>query len=412
MRILDKILKSEKMLVLADQAIHSGMSFLVTLALVRLLDPESFGWYTSMFLFILFMVSVSNALLIQPLQVYLAKVHDYRTYYSFALSMQLILLFLIILALQVVFQFELSFLDVLYPSQIGFILFVGSYVLHDFFRKYLLARALLLHAFLMDLLTFICLLLALTFLYLTQATLDRVVLVIALSYLPSIVGVSLQQRPSLSNWTSWTQYFKVHKKEGKWFLMTSVLQWWASNLFVVASGAFLGAKAIGAFRLVQMVFGVLNVLLQTLENYALPYAARLLENSIDESKQYLRNLSGQISLLAGLLLLVVFFFPEFILSLIAGPEYEAYAFLVQGMAVLYFIIFIGYPIRMAIRMLNLNQFFFMGYVLSFVFSLLSFKYLLAQWNLWGAISGLIINQLLLLSFWYFILINKKFNLWK
>jgi O-antigen/teichoic acid export membrane protein len=412
MKIMKSMYPSNKFLVLGDQALHSGMNFLLTLSLVRILDTTSFGWYTSMVLFTLFVVSVSNAVLIQPLQVFMAKVKDHQSYFSFVFIIQLVLLSVVVLALQGLFYFDFSLLEHIKELGNVFCLFVCAYLLHDFFRKYCLARGLLVHAFLMDLTTLMINVLALIFFYVTEANLQVVVLCIGLSYLPSILGSSWVHRPNLSKWTSWRSYFKVHQREGKWFVMTSVLQWWASNLFVVASGAFLGATAIGALRLVQMVFGVLNVLLQTLENYALPYAARLMQDSMDDSRKYLRKLSGQIVLLAGFLLVLVFLFPKFILSLMAGPEYESYAFLVRGMAVLYFVIFMGYPIRMAIRMLDLNQFFFMGYVLTFVFSLLSFKYLLAGWNLWGAVSGLIINQLLLLSFWYYILINKKFNLWK
>ncbi|MBK8885830.1 MAG: hypothetical protein IPN46_04470 [Saprospiraceae bacterium] len=46
-----------------------------------------------------------------------------------------------------------------------------------------------------------------------------------------------------------------------------------SNFFVATSGLILGVEALGAFRLVQTLFGLINVLLQGLESYVLPQAA-------------------------------------------------------------------------------------------------------------------------------------------
>ena len=82
------------------------------------------------------------------------------------------------------------------------------------------------------------------------------------------------------------------------------------------------------------------------------------------------------------------------------------------MALLYFVIFIGYPIRMSIRMMLMNRQFLIGYLISFVFSLATFQYLLSVWHLKGAILGLITNQLLMLLYWQYLLIKKDFILWK
>lgn len=112
------------------------------------------------------------------------------------------------------------------------------------------------------------------------------------------------------------------------------------------------------------------------------------------------------------MLLAAFIFSEQIIRFAGGSEYTEYAYLVKGMALLYFVIFAGYPIRMSIRMMILNRLFFIGYVISFLFSLITFNFLLKEWHLWGAIIGLIINQLIILSYWQYALIKKEFILWK
>ncbi|MBL0192548.1 MAG: hypothetical protein IPQ18_14770 [Saprospiraceae bacterium] len=51
--------------------------------------------------------------------------------------------------------------------------------------------------------------------------------------------------------------------------MTAISQWWAGNLFVVASGIYLGPKHWGVATTSQSLFGNLNVILQTFGSYVL-----------------------------------------------------------------------------------------------------------------------------------------------
>jgi O-antigen/teichoic acid export membrane protein len=54
-----------------------------------------------------------------------------------------------------------------------------------------------------------------------------------------------------------------------------MVQWFSSNFFTLVAGIYLGVNALGALRLVQSFFGVINVILQTVENYYLPKTAQL-----------------------------------------------------------------------------------------------------------------------------------------
>ena len=138
------------------------------------------------------------------------------------------------------------------------------------------------------------------------------------------------------------------------------------------------------------------------------------QNNYDEeqAKAYLKQISLKTAIPFSIVLVLIFVFSEQIIVLAGGAKYSEYAYVVKGMSVLYCFIFLGYPIRMAIRALILNKNFFMGYVLSLGFSLISFNYLLEKWGLIGAIVGLVISQLIVLSYLQFILIKNKFLLWK
>ena len=127
---------------------------------------------------------------------------------------------------------------------------------------------------------------------------------------------------------------------------------------------------------------------------------------------YLNSITKKSGFLFGVVLLVLFVFSEQVMRLSGGEKYLSYSYIVKGMVILYAFIFIGYPIRLSIRLLILNRVFFVGSLLSFFFSLFSFDYLLKNWGINGAVAGLIVSQLIVLTYWQIILIKHKFVLWK
>jgi O-antigen/teichoic acid export membrane protein len=412
-KLFYSIVTNNKSLVLADQAVFSGSGFIITLLLVRILSLVDFGMYASILLFNYFVISISNALVIQPLQVILSKIKEDETYLSFAFYSQVIIIGLVILVTALLLQIDLDSLKDLQENAIGIVLFISCFLFYDFFRKVFIAKGTIQKALIIDVITGVLQVGIFSFSFFNHnLNLSQVIFLIGVSYLPAITLSIFFVKPALRSKRNWKTYFQMHLDQGKWLLMAAVLQWWSNNLFVIALGVFLGAAALGAFRLVQSIFGVLNVLLQTFENYALPFASQLFHSSVESSKIYLRNMSLKGAVVFGVVLSLLFLFSEFFIVLAAGESFLEYAFLVKGMAILYFVIFAGYPTRIAIRMMEMNQLFFLGYVISFLFSLLSFNFLLKEWHLWGAIIGLISNQVILISFWQYALLKKQFVLWK
>jgi O-antigen/teichoic acid export membrane protein len=292
------------------------------------------------------------------------------------------------------------------------ILLIG-FLMNDFFRKVFLAKDEIVNALIVDSSSALLQVAIVVYFHFSNPlAFDILVMMLGLAFIPSIVFGIIIIKPALIEKIELKTYSDSHIKQGKWLLLTALTQWWASNLFVVSSGIFLGVVSLGAFRLVQSLFGVLNLLLQTFENYILPKTSALWVKSQTESKSFLINISKKAGILFAIVLFVLFFFSDQVISLAGGKQYANYGYVVKGMSVLYLFIFIGYPIRIAIRMLILNRSFFEGYLISLVFSLISFKYLLATWNLWGAITGLIISQIILIAYWQYILIKNKFSLWK
>ncbi|MFN8334340.1 MAG: oligosaccharide flippase family protein [Cyclobacteriaceae bacterium] len=409
---LRSIVTGEKAKVLFDQAIYSGNGFISAIILARALHPADFGIYSGMLMLLMLWVSMGNALVIQPFQVSRHRFPG-SDYTNFLLVFQVALI--AILTGCVALLNELPIIDIPLWSSMVFpaLVFTACFLLHDFFRKFFLAENRVTATLAIDLMaTTVFLTALLVTWYRGTLNLSGAWTIAALSYFSgSLVGLVLQ-RPVWKNFSTWLVYFRLHVSQGKWLLMTALLQWWSANVFILTSGLLLGAEALGAFRLVQSLFGVLSMLLQTYENYVVPQVSRLFQTSAEDSRRYLRD-TGLKSLIAfGSLLIVIALFPEFMIRLLGGSAYLSYGYVVQGMALLYLIIFIGYPIRVAIRIHVMNREYFLGYALTFVAGMISFRYLLENFALWGVIIGLIMNQIILLTFWQYLLTKKSYVLWR
>jgi O-antigen/teichoic acid export membrane protein len=410
MKIPLNFLKEKSTLVLVDQALVSGCSFIATFVIARLLTIADFGFYSALLLTIYLLVSVCNAWIIQPLQTSYAKEPQKESYLGFAFYAQVGLLVIITISVLTLTHFQL-FSDVIPGWQAIF--FINAFLMHDYLRKCFLVINAVKKIFWMDLVLCVIqtVVLILSFSY-TTIRLTTLILYLGFAYTSAgIIGIYFLQLNSYE-FHRWKFFFQHHIYQGKWLFLTAVVQWWSSNFFAVTAGIILGPLALAAFRLVQSLFGILNVVLQTYENYALPFAFSLYQRSADESKRYLRDFSFKGGIVMMLVLSILFFFSKEIMHVAGGQQYDSYAYLLKGMALLYLIIFVGYPIRMAIRIKEMNHLIFIGYVLSFVFSALFAKFLLKEYQLLGALIGLIANQLILLLFWQYNLIKHHYILWK
>lgn len=398
---------SPRMMILLDQAIFSGTSFIITLLVARATNVEDFGIYSGYVLGIYLAVSAVGAWVIQPFQVLLGQIDDRNGYTSFIVWLQLFLTLLVcLIALGIIALFVEGI-----PLTV--ILYAAGFMFHDFGRKLLLALDRPLPTLLSDTVASIGMLAAAVIFYsFGEGDVYTLMLYFFFAYLVPGAMILIYSKPFQFDSKQFPKYIQLHVKEGKWLFSTALVQWWSGNLFVVASGVYLGAAALGALRLGQSLFGVLNVLLQTFENYVLPQTAQRMRESRTSAVHYLASVTRKSALLFLPVLVLTFVFDETIMKLAGGSSYESYGYVLQGLTLLYVFIFFSQPVRMLVRSLLLNQHFFYGYVLSLVFALVVSPVLLGNFELMGAIAGLILSQFILIVYWSFVLRTHNLKVWK
>jgi O-antigen/teichoic acid export membrane protein len=393
---------------LMDQAVFSGGSFLLSILLARGLGVGAFGQFSGLLLGLYLAASICSALVVQPFQVQSGGNASQPSYLAFTFWAQLAL------------SASLGGLYALAKPLLGFSLplwavlpFGMGFVFQDYARRAMLALGRPLAALALDGSSVAAQLLALhLFFGQGDGALPTLLGHLGAAYLVP-AGLALYFfKPLHFDGRAWRHFAAQHLKQGQWLLYTALVQWWSSNLFVVASGLYLGTAALGALRLAQSLFGALNLLLQLMENHVLPQTAIRLPQGQAVAFAYLGSASRRAGLLFLPVLAAAFAFAEPIMQVAGGQAYLPYAFVLRGMAVLYVFIYLSQPIRIAIRVLLLNRAFFYGYLASLAMALVSSRPLLSAFGLMGAIAGLIAAQVLLIAFWQYTLNKKNSNPWK
>lgn len=391
---------NSKYLVLADQALFSGINFALNIALAKLLNLEDFGKFSAVLLGTYLVLSISSALIIQPAQTGTSKFNlkGYTKFLGLLQGVVLLCLFLLALCFQKISLNE--------------ILFAISFLSLDFFRKYFITTNATDKSLASGILLFLLVSTSLVLLFLIgNFTLSNIYNTLSISYFISALFAFyyfLKQAQGKIE----KSFLKYHLQHGKWLLTTALAQWWSSNLLVVAAGLYLGYAALGALRLVQSVFGILNLLFQSFENYLIPSVARVVKQNKELAFSEIKS-GMKLAYLSYLPILVVgLFFPSELLTLVGNQSFTEYGFLVRGFTVLYLLILLNQPLRLLIRSLELNQYFTLGYVLLLLVNLALADFVIKHYQLMGIVIALSLSQIILLITWGTLLINKKHALWK
>ena len=400
-----------KTMVLADQAIISGGSFITNVIIARKLGPADYGLYSIVVLAQLFILSLQQAGITGIYQVIFPKLsqskRDEYTGTLFYTQCMLLVLLLLISAIAYVFLSPVlkSFSPIFIPAVSGILLFL----LQDFLRKILLTQQKFVKTLWIDAINNLLQLLILVLWFsFSHLTLLSACWIICLTFIiPCILGI-VWIKPGVFLWKDVKSCIADHFKKAKWLLCSALLQWGAGNYFILAAGWWLGPASLAALRLSQYIFGLLNVVLQAIENYALPIASAI-DTSRGKLAVYAKSVSKKSFLLMLPLLIVIVLFPKYIIQVLGGKAYTDYYYLLYYLSAAYLFVIGTIPLKIFLRVKLLNRAYFTGYLFTVVFSILSANFLIKTWQLKGVLVGLILSQVILTIYWLVFLFNKKSN---
>lgn len=405
-------LHKAKLLVLADQALVSGGNFLVGVLLARALGLEDFGIFSLMWVGVMLALSLHQAFMTQPMMTFASRfvgrqMSRYRQGVFYIQAIITIGLLLLATVVTLVVRENPH-----WPHWTAYLphatLAATFYLFHDFLRKTFFIRQLFVVPLLMDVALYVVLLGSLLF----EVTIGIALLGYAFgSVLGLLVGlVAFVKKPDsikgiASHWElKFQKAVKEHYHYSIWLLGTSVLQWFAGNIFLVAASSLLGPVTVGALRMAQNMVGLSHVLFLAMENIVPAEAAR---QFFTHGKKRMNAYLRQVTLLMGIpflgILATMSILAPKLIDWLYGPEYLPYHYLVSGFAVLYLFVYLSHPLRYALRSQAVTAPIFKAYLVSAVVSVILAFPLVKLWGDMGVVAGLMISQLVILSMYLYFL---------
>ncbi len=389
-----------KIIILTDQAIVSGVSFLLSILLVRFTDIHVFGEFALVLIVAQGVVAINQSIITSPYQSLWSDLQIDK-YLKMLKSMQLLIILAILLLLSVV-QFVTFNYDLGLPTPVilpAFVYFVGV-VLFDFNRKQMYLEERYGLVLLKDAIVMVSqvMLIIVAHVWFQLSTVQDVLWILGGTYL--VVDVffffytGFVDKPTL-------ELILKHWHFGKWMLGNSALQWFSGNLYITVGATLLGAEMVGVVRIGQSIIGVWNVFIQSLENYVPPLAAKIYRNNGWEGvSKYLFNLGVKGGLMVSLVGVVLIVFRNQIWELFYGDALLNYTFVLYWFAPILLFNFLGFPFRFAIRTLSQTRILFEAYILSSLMGFATAHWWINSLGIHGICLGLLATQVIM-QLWYY-----------
>jgi O-antigen/teichoic acid export membrane protein len=393
-----------RLLLIADQSLMSAAGFLSNFLLAWKLQLEGYGVYALVYLGMMLLMSLQQALFIQPAQVYLSKLSD-KGQQKYSGMILLFALPIIILSSSV---FEFVFRIIYTPDlPIGILTLVASvWLLSDLLRKLCIIIKPSLSLILID--TINVLLFSVLILVVSPTTPAVALVLLGITSLTGLLFLVVI-KPAKSGKIMKGYFIKRTSATAGWMVVTAGVQWSSSNYLLMAAGAWISAASLGLLRLTQYLFGLLNIFLQAYENFAVPKVAAWTGQASGKTNYVLKVSAAFLLPVAGLLILLTILFP-FVAKLITPQVIDEPLHL--WIALLYVLILFAYPIRVLIRASGYNQIYFAAHVAALFLTLLTAKFFIQNYLSIGIILGMILSQLLMALIWIAFLYRRKHLAWK
>lgn len=388
---------------LADQAMVSGVNFATNILLARFLGLEEFGRFTLAWMVVLFVNSIQQAVIIQPMMSVgpMQTKEDEADYYG-AVALQQVIFGGAVFALVWV---GTAVAAMAFPEwHLGGLALplacaALAFQLQECMRRYFFTLGRGGMAFAVDALRYLGQLAVLFWLFRTVSMDTEGTLWVITGLAGAAVLAAI---PVLGPITWRREVFRAtaerHWRSSKWLIGSALMQWTTGNLFILVSGAMLGAWAVGALKAAQNLIGVSHILIRGLEN-VMPVRASMHFHKGGKKALigYLWRVGLLSELVIGAIAVTAAVAPELWLSLVFGDEYREYGYLLQWYAVRYALFFVTLPLQAGLRAIERTDTIFWASVARTIFSTLAVYPLISLLGLLGVMIGLVCTALIALA---------------
>jgi O-antigen/teichoic acid export membrane protein len=377
---------------LADQGMVSIANFLSGVLVARLVGVREFGVFTLAWASVLFVNSIQSAMITAPMVSVgpFLETQIGPSYYGAVLLQQFVFA-----AGAAHFKPGWAVGPLALPIAVA----VFAYQMQDFMRRYFFATHREKLGFLNDAVSFLPQVLILAILFRSHGATAQIALwVMGLTSLVGFVVGLLTFGSYQFAWGAVRSVTSRHWLSSKWLLGSALMGWTSGNFFLPAAAIVLGPAAAGGVRAAQTLGQVLFVLFNSLENYLPNEAARRLrDHGIGGLKSYLRKTGKAVVSMSAVLCLTIALSGRWLLTVLYGREYGAFAGVLAIMMVTYFLVSAALPARFGLRVLENTGPLFVAQVVGGAFTVATMFPLIAHFGVVGAAWDAFAAQLLMLA---------------
>lgn len=393
-------------LVFADQALVSGANFATTVLLVRGLGLDGFGRFALLWMGVLGVLALQQALIGTPMLTIGPKhgaegeSDGAREYYSGVLRLELAFLAVACAACSLaVAPFAHALGLALAPRELAVVACaVLARSAQDFVRQNGFARELRQRVFALDVVAYGGQCAALVVLFacgaLTSfAAWTTVAVASGTSAVIGLAGYGAHRAPAGALARVWSRHLAM----SRWLAGLAVLQWFTSNAFVLAAGALLGPAAAGALKAGQTILGGLHVLLLAVENVVPVRAAALsARGAAHELPAYLARVARTGGLVTLAFSATIAAFPGVLARIFYGSVDAQQELAIRGFALHYLVVFAITIVTIRLRTAERTRPIFVAQALGAGFAAFGAHATVQAFGLPGAIVGIVLQQVLVL----------------
>lgn len=393
---------------LADQGMVSAANFATTILLARFLGLEEFGRFTLAWMVVLMLHNFQRSLIIAPMMSIGPKqaADSQFTYYGAVVAQQ---------AIFGAVSFVLLWggatgAAVLFPEwnidglalPLAFVSVANQF--HDFLRRYYFTHTRVATAFAVDAIRYPGQVAILLWLFQT-VPMDSGRTLWAMTVLAVVTPIAfgvVQVRQLSWDRDTFISVTRHHWRFSRWLVASTVVGQIRGQLVIFATGALLGASAVGALRAAQTLMGITHVVVIGLDNILPVKAARHFHvGGAKALKHFVIRFMYLEELFGIAIAIAVFVGPEFWLWLSFGEEYTGYGFLLQWIAIVELFYFPAMPIEAGLRALENTRLIFLANALSATAVVVCIYPLLTGAGVTGAVAGLLIINVVILGIYGF-----------